>query len=147
MEVGKCCTFIYTYREREQIVIDYPIESMDNHAIQRYLLFVDSLPVESTTIIIHDYQAMAFKGRSAYKVAVEKAIVSQSTKLEPVLTGQTEVLSAQSAMLTAQSEVMCKLMSRLRTLEHETREPMEVPSYSGAVKQSSPHNKVPAVGQ
>lgn len=50
-------------------------------------------------------------------------------------------------MLAGQSEVMCKLMPRLETLEHSARKPTAVKSYSEVISHPRPVNKVPVVKQ
>lgn len=69
------------------------------------------------------------------------------TKLEGVLAGQSELLSAQSAMLTEQSEAMRKLVSRLSLLEHSSGNPSPVRSCSKVISQPRPVTRVPVVKQ
>lgn len=97
---------------------------------------MDTCRVANTVSVIDEYMTIRTLDRPVCKAVAEDVTASQLTNLDEALIGQTKVLTAQSAILTAQSEVLCKLMSRLETLEHCHSELRVVESCHGALRQS-----------
>lgn len=101
--------------DREQITRDYLIRTVDNLAIQRHSISVDTIGTVD---------------RPVCKDVGENTTAHQLIRLEVTLAGRTKMLSAQSAMLNAQSQAMCKLMTQLKVLEHCARKPAAVQSHN-----------------